>query len=101
MLNNIDCPNCLIPIAVNTEEFLKGVTFPCSNCDVKLGLEEKTDLGQEQLELFKKFTKLKKQKTTLIPCPDCGTAISFLPKDLKTRTSIACPKCKASVALQG
>lgn len=103
MSNNIPCPNCSTLIAVKTEEFLKGETFTCPTCSNKLGIEEETDLDRDsnKLEEFKKFTKLKKEKTSLIPCPDCGTAIRFFPKDLITGGSIACPKCKSTLSLQG
>ncbi|WP_405377859.1 hypothetical protein [Nonlabens sp. Asnod3-A02] len=99
MINNIPCPSCATPILVNTEEFLKGTTFACSNCDVKLGIEEKTDLDQEKLDLFKKFTKTKKERTSVIPCPDCGAAITFYERDLKKGKTISCSSCNASVAL--
>ena len=100
-MNDIQCPNCQTPIAVNTEEFLEGKTFACSNCDVTIGKEEKTDLDQEKLDLFKKFTKTKKERTSIIPCPDCGTAISFTKMDVKKGTSMACSGCKTSVAFEG
>ena len=101
MIHNIPCPSCATPIVVNTEDFLKGIAFACSNCDVKLGMEEKTDLDQAKLDLFKKFTKTKKERTSVIPCPDCGAPISFNEKDLKTGKAIACNSCKTSVALNG
>ncbi|MEO9953760.1 hypothetical protein [Nonlabens sp.] len=99
MINNIPCPSCATPILVNTEEFLKGSSFSCSNCDVKLGIEEKTDLDQAKLDMFKKFTKTKKERSSVMPCPDCGAAITFNERDLKKGKSIACSSCKASVAL--
>ncbi|PPK95574.1 hypothetical protein LY01_01165 [Nonlabens xylanidelens] len=99
MINNIPCPSCATPILVNTEEFLKGTSFACSNCDVKLGIEEKTDLDQEKLDLFKKFTKTKKERMSVIPCPDCGAAITFYERDLKKGETISCSSCNASVAL--
>ena len=101
MIHNIPCPSCATPIVVNTEDFLKGIAFACSNCDVKLGMEEKTDLDQAKLDMFKKFTKTKKERTSVIPCPDCGAPISFNEKDLKTGKAIACNSCKTSVALNG
>lgn len=101
MIHNIPCPSCATPIVVNTEDFLKGTAFACSNCDVKLGMEEKTDLDQAKLDMFKKFTKTKKERTSVIPCPDCGAPISFNEKDLKTGKAIACNSCKTSVALNG
>lgn len=101
MSDNIPCPNCQTTISINTEEFLKGKTFSCSNCDVKIGRTEKTDLDQQKMEVFKNFNKIKKEKKSSIPCPDCGTAIPFLTKNLMKGHKIACPNCKASLALQG
>lgn len=64
-------------------------------------MTEKTDLDQAKMDLFKKFTKVKKEKTSSIPCPDCETTIPFLPKDLIKGKKIVCPNCKATMALQG
>jgi hypothetical protein len=99
MPDNIPCPNCQTLISINTEEFLKGKSFSCSNCDVKIGMTEKTDLDQEKMDLFKKFTKIKKGKTSSLPCPDCCTLIPFKAKDLIKGKAFVCPSCQASVAL--
>lgn len=99
-MSKISCPSCNAPIAVNTNQFLQGTTFSCSNCSTTLGIEEKTDLNQDKLDLFKKFTKTKKEKTQVIPCPDCGTGIPFNVKELLAGKAVSCSQCKASVALQ-
>jgi predicted RNA-binding Zn-ribbon protein involved in translation (DUF1610 family) len=101
MSDNIPCPNCQTLISINTEEFLKGKSFSCSNCDVKIGMTEKTDLDQAKMDLFKKFTKIKKEKTSSLPCPDCGIEIPFLTKDLMKGNKIVCPSCKATMELKG
>lgn len=101
MLNNILCSNCKTPITIDIDEFLKGKVYDCSNCDVKLGINEETDLEQEKILLFKKFTNAKKQKIEVIPCPDCGSQISFLPKDLKKGSPVVCSSCKAKVTFIG
>lgn len=98
MLNNILCSNCKTPITIDIDEFLKGKVYQCSKCDVKVGINEETDLEQEKILLFKKFAKTTKPKTEVIPCPDCGKQISFHPKDLKKGSNIVCNNCKASVS---
>ena len=98
MLNNILCSNCKTSITIDIDEFLKGKVYNCSNCDVKLGVDEETDLEQEKILLFKKFAKTTRPKTDVIPCPDCIAQISFHPKDLKKGSAIVCGSCKASVS---
>jgi DNA-directed RNA polymerase subunit RPC12/RpoP len=98
MLNNILCSNCKTSITIDIDEFLKGKVYQCSNCDVKVGVDEETDLEQEKILLFKKFAKTQKTNIEVIPCPDCGLQISFQPKDVKKGIAIVCGNCKASVS---
>ncbi|AGC78058.1 hypothetical protein LX97_03145 [Nonlabens dokdonensis] len=101
MLTNVLCSQCKTPITIDIDQYLKGQVYSCSNCDYKLGVEEETDLEPEKIYLFKKFAKEKKGGSTMIPCPDCRTPISFHPKDLKTGKKIECPNCKVVVTYTG
>lgn len=100
MSNNISCPNCQTLIVLHTEVFLKGISFTCSNCDVKIGMTEKTDLDQAKMDIFKKFIKIKKKTTSSIPCLDCGSAIPLITKDLLKGNKMVCPNCKVTMTLQ-
>ncbi|GAK77806.1 MULTISPECIES: hypothetical protein [Nonlabens] len=101
MINDIPCIKCDTPIAVDTELYLKGQTFTCSKCDTILGINEPTDVDAQKLKELKLFTKSKKVNETTIPCPDCGTIISFKTKDLTAGKAMTCAACNASVSLQG
>lgn len=100
MTNDIACPSCQSSIDVNTDQYLKGVTFKCPNCDLVLGLNEKTDLDSNQLEAFKKFSKMKKKRSNDFPCPNCSNTISCSPQDIVKGVPISCPSCKAVFKLQ-
>lgn len=98
-MSTITCPTCQTLISVDTELYLKGTAFNCASCNHKIGLEEKTDLSPDKLELFKKFAKIKKKKTIEIPCPDCGTLITGSHKDMLAGKAFSCPNCNANVGI--
>ncbi|PQJ32881.1 hypothetical protein BST92_13545 [Nonlabens arenilitoris] len=99
MINEIPCVKCESMVTVDTEQYLKGETFSCKECGTSIGIDIATDVDAVKMNELKLFSKNRKVRETQVPCPDCGTAISFNNKDLKTGKSVTCLVCKASVSL--